>query len=178
MATFCPNCGTELRKDYKFCTNCGTKIITEDAFCTNCGTKLRKDYKFCTNCGTEIHKTNIKQDQDPLKPLRKLIEKEMAAREEAKKKSKTDNKTNESEKIRSTPKKEKTRIRKEVSNEKTEKPKMTNGGYCNLSCRHCYEEFFDGGGGIVGDFDGEGYVEYYCRLGHSAAFGSFCKYYE
>ena len=31
---------------------------------------------------------------------------------------------------------------------------------------------------IVGDFDSEGYVEYYCGLGHSLSYGSFCKDYE
>ena len=52
------------------------------------------------------------------------------------------------------------------------------GGYCSLSCRHCYEEFFDSGGGIVGDFDVGGYSEYYCNIGYSVSFGSFCKDYE
>lgn len=75
-------------------------------------------------------------------------------------------------------KKEKPTIKKAVSNEKIEKPKMAHGGYCSLSCRHCYEEFFDSGGGIVGDFDSGGYYEYYCRLGHPVAIGSFCEYYE
>lgn len=52
------------------------------------------------------------------------------------------------------------------------------GGYCDLGCRHCYEEFLDSYGGIVGDFDDGGYVEYYCALGHQMAFGRFCEYYE
>ena len=56
--------------------------------------------------------------------------------------------------------------------------KRTRGGYCGLGCIHCYEEFLDSGGGIVGDFDSEGCVEYYCRLGHSASHGSFCEDYE
>jgi hypothetical protein len=47
-----------------------------------------------------------------------------------------------------------------------------------LNCRHCYEEFIDSGGGIVGDFDSEGYVEYYCRLGHPISFGRFCEDYD
>ncbi|WP_298501214.1 zinc ribbon domain-containing protein [uncultured Methanobrevibacter sp.] len=68
---------------------------------------------------------------------------------------------------------EKARITKEMENNE-----MKSGGYCSLNCRHCYEEFLDRGGGIVGDFDSEGYVEYYCRLGHSISFGSFCKYYK
>lgn len=52
------------------------------------------------------------------------------------------------------------------------------GGYCSLNCRYCYEEFFDSHGVIVGNFDNYGYSEYYCQLGHSVNFGSFCKYYE
>nr|WP_295001674.1 zinc ribbon domain-containing protein [uncultured Methanobrevibacter sp.] len=69
----------------------------------------------------------------------------------------------------------------------TKKPKNTHktvqsepdyGGYCSFNCRHCYEEFLDSYGGIVGDFDAGGYVEYYCRLGHQVSFGSFCEYYD
>ena len=52
------------------------------------------------------------------------------------------------------------------------------GGYCNYSCRYCYEEYFDSHGGVVGDIDDEGYVEYNCRLGHSVSYGGFCKDYE
>ena len=52
------------------------------------------------------------------------------------------------------------------------------GGYCGWGCQHCYEEFLDSAGGIVGDFDEGGYVEYYCRLGHPLAFGRYCEYYE
>ena len=75
---------------------------------------------------------------------------------------------------------EKARItkEKEMISREIEKNKKIRGGYCGLGCRHCYEEFLDSGGGIVGDFDSEGYVEYYCNLGHSIAFGSFCKDYE
>ena len=67
---------------------------------------------------------------------------------------------------------------KEMNHVKIEENKMKHGGYCSLNCRHCYEEFFDGGGGIVGDFDSEGYTEYYCRLGHSIVHGRFCEDYE
>lgn len=67
---------------------------------------------------------------------------------------------------------------KEKSNKEIEKNKVNHGGYCGLSCRHCYEEFLDSGGGIVGDFDSDGYVEYYCHLGHSVVYGRFCEDYE
>lgn len=62
------------------------------------------------------------------------------------------------------------RQHKRVANQK--------GGYCGLSCRHCYEEFFDSGGGIVGDFDSGGYTEYYCHLGHPICNGRYCEDYE
>lgn len=71
---------------------------------------------------------------------------------------------------------EKARIAREkemVENERTR------GGYCGLGCRHCYEEFLDSGGAIVGDFDSGGCVEYYCNLlGHYVDYGRFCEYYE
>ena len=70
------------------------------------------------------------------------------------------------------------RITKEKEMNSKIENKTVGGNYCDLKCRHCYEEFFDGGGGIVGDFDGEGYVEYSCLLGHPLSFGSFCKDYE
>lgn len=50
--------------------------------------------------------------------------------------------------------------------------------YCSINCIHYYEEFLDSGGGIVGDFDSEGYVEYYCNLGHTIVDGRFCEDYE
>lgn len=52
------------------------------------------------------------------------------------------------------------------------------GGYCGPSCVYYYEEFLDSRGGIVGYFDSEGYVEYYCSLGHFVSHGSFCKDYK
>ena len=52
------------------------------------------------------------------------------------------------------------------------------GGYCGFGCRHYYEEYFDSHGGIIGDIDAEGYVEYNCNLGHTVSVGKFCKDYE
>lgn len=51
------------------------------------------------------------------------------------------------------------------------------GGYCDLNCIHCREEFLDSEGDITGDYSG-GEVEYYCNLEHSLSYGSFCKDYE
>ena len=67
---------------------------------------------------------------------------------------------------------------KELSSKKIEENKMNRGGYCGWSCKHYYEEFLDGGWGIVGDFDSEGAVDYYCNLGHSLVDGRFCEDYE
>ncbi len=77
-------------------------------------------------------------------------------------------------------KQEPPRIVKETrsSDAKIEESESITGGYCSLNCRHCYEEFLDSGGGIVGDYDIEGYVEYYCHLGHQISYGSYCEDYE
>ena len=202
---FCTNCGSKIRKEDKFCTNCGTKLREEDKFCTNCGTEndksdikpdkhlfnsehgsLEKIYRIAKEkekkkklkiideifeseeIRLEIIKNNINQInvisiKDTLKT--KLIDKnEKMSEGEIKYFIKTELKKAKKE-------------QKEVS-KKIEKNEPVHGGYCNLNCRHCYEEFMDSGGGIVGDFDSEGYVEYYCGLGHSLSYGSFCKDYE
>lgn len=52
------------------------------------------------------------------------------------------------------------------------------GGYCSYNCIHCCEEFYDSSGGISGSIDDDGYIDYYCNLGHSIAYGGFCKDYE
>lgn len=69
-------------------------------------------------------------------------------------------------------------LNRRKSEPSTFKTNSKRGGYCGLSCKHCYEEFFDSGGGIVGDFDSGGYTEYYCHLGHTISHGSFCEDYE
>lgn len=143
---------------------------------------------------SEIRKNNIDQKyilsiKDSLK--NNLINKqENMSDEEIKHFIKTElDKAIRQEKARIVKEKEEARIAKEkeaarIAEEKERKRKelewikINGGGYCSLSCRHCYEEFFDGGGGIVGDFDSEGYTEYYCRLGHPISHGSFCKDYE
>lgn len=123
-------------------------------YCTNCGTKVGKDDNFCRNCGIKIDKSDIKQDNN-LGSLLSRVEKA----------SKKQRKTHPS-------KKNEKRIEKMAENE------MTSGDQCDFNCRHCYEEFFDNGGGIAGDFDSEGYTEYYCRLGHPISFGRICEDYE
>jgi len=70
------------------------------------------------------------------------------------------------------------RQREEQRKREMEYIRQYGGGYCGYDCRHYYEEFFDDHGAIVGDFDSTGYVEYYCRLGHSVSAGAFCKDFE
>ena len=53
-----------------------------------------------------------------------------------------------------------------------------NGGYCSFNCIHYCEEFLGSEGEIVGDFTSDGVVDYYCNLGHSLTYGSFCHDYR
>lgn len=75
---------------------------------------------------------------------------------------------------------EKARIAREkaMTTNEIKRNGINNGGYCDLSCRHFYEEFLDSGGGITGDYTDDGMVEYYCSLGHSIVYGNFCEDYE
>ena len=114
---------------------------------------------FCTNCGTKLGK-----DDNFCCNCGTKIDKPYIAQNLLKR---MDDITEKSDA------KEKEMMRREM-----EKNKMTNGGYCSFNCKHFYEEFLDSGGMIVGDFDSEGVVEYYCNLGHSVAIGNFCKDYE
>ena len=86
----------------------------------------------------------------------------------------------EKEKARIEKEKEEARLarEKEIRRKEVEWIKIHGGGYCSLDCSHCYEEFLDSHGAIVGDFDSEGFVEYYCGLGHTVSFGSYCEDYE
>lgn len=83
----------------------------------------------------------------------------------------------EREKARIEKEKEEARLAREeeIRRKEAEWIKIHGGGYCGLDCPHCYEEFLDSHGAIVGDFDSEGFVEYYCGLGHTVSFGSYCK---
>ncbi|WP_405274128.1 zinc-ribbon domain-containing protein [Methanobrevibacter sp.] len=73
---------------------------------------------------------------------------------------------------------EEAKIRKEQEMIRKEMIENGEAGYCGFGCRYFYEEFLDDHGGIVGDFDSGGIVDYYCGLGHSAYPGKFCEYYN
>lgn len=64
---------------------------------------------------------------------------------------------------------------KEQKKREMEYIRQYGGGYCGFGCRHYFEEYFDSHGGIIGDIDNEGYVEYNCNLGHEIYNGKFCK---
>lgn len=72
---------------------------------------------------------------------------------------------------------EKTISVKENASKKIERNDI-DGGYCSYSCIHCYEQYIDSGGGIDFDFAAGEIVDYYCTLGHSLVFGSFCEDYQ
>ena len=193
---FCTNCGTKIKEDGNFCIECGTKLEKEDNFCTNCGAKIDKsDMKQSKHLLKSVY-DSIEQDR-----ARRAKEKE-----EKKKKLKTIDEIFESEEIKSEiiknnisqkyvfsikynlnnkliNKKEEMneeeikyfiKIELEKANKEQKKAKIKK----EKEIHSKYEEFMDSGGGIVGDFDSEGYVEYYCRLGHSLSFGRFCEDYE
>ncbi len=142
-------------------------------FCTNCGNKLRKDDNYCTNCGTKVDKSDIKENNKLFKSVKDKMEKEkIRMAEEIEEERKRAEAKEKEERIKAKAKE------REMKNRKIERNERVRGGYCSLNCRHCYEEFFDSGGGIVGDFDSGGYSEYYCRLGHRISYGSFCEDYE
>ena len=151
-----------LFRSANFCTNCGTKIIKDDSFCVNCGTKLKKGDNFCINCGAKIDKSNTKPTKPLIKSVHDSLEKEKNRMAEEKSSKEPKNPI----------------IKKEMPIKKIEKKEIVHGNYCSLNCRYCYEEYFDSGGEITGDFDDEGYTEYYCHLGHPISLGSFCKDYE
>ena len=71
---------------------------------------------------------------------------------------------------------ERERYERKRRERKQRERKSSKGGWCDLYCRHCYEEIIDSDGSITGDYTDMGYVEYYCSLGYST--GGFCKHYE
>ena len=196
---FCINCGTKLEKEDNFCINCGAKIDKSDI-------KQKKTLFKSVNDNIEKERERIakekKEKKKKLKTIDKIFESEEIRSEIRKNnispqyvisikenlKDKLINKKEErsEEELKYIIKKELKKANKEqnvrITKEKEMNSKIENktvgGNYCDLKCRHCYEEFMDSGGGIVGDFDSEGYTEYYCHLGHSLSFGKFCEDYE
>ena len=67
MSSFCPDCGTQLKPEWKVCTNCGKPIAQAAPTarqCIQCGTIKEGDGAFCPNCGgqmVEFVKKNVDQ---------------------------------------------------------------------------------------------------------------------
>ena len=203
---YCTKCGTKLRKEDNYCTNCGTKIDISDIKQNNHlfksspdnleKEKAKKELKKVVGGRLSYNKTFgnelLKNGLDVFytgKAIRKQVENEInnGQIKSGEVKSRVNQliieykikKEKEDEKARiDKEKEEKSRLTEEIRSKKIEEKEIINRNYCSLSCKHCYEEFLDSGGGIVGDFDSEGYTEYYCHLGHRISFGSFCKDFE
>lgn len=194
MGNFCTNCGAKLEKDYKYCINCGTKIDQSDIKQESTTFKSIKNEKqkaknelkkvvggtifFKETFSDELQKNGLSFYAGAI--IKEKLEKEIESGQlkSGEVESRMKQLIQEYKDIQKT--EEKVRIAKEneMRHEKTEAPEMTYGGYCSFHCIHYREEFLDSGGGIIGDFDNAGYVEYYCTLGHSISHGSFCKDYE
>lgn len=203
---YCTKCGTKVLNENIYCIICGTKLRKEDNYCTTCGTKIVKsDIKQKNNSFESVLDSAKKEEKKKIKKINEIFESDEIKSEIQKNninplhvvsiKDRLKNKLiNKKEKMsdeeikhfiktelgKVSKKQDPVRIVKkpEIKNQKIEENKRSHGGYCSLSCRHCYEEFLDSGGGIVGDFDSGGYVEYYCALGHPRNIGMFCEDYE
>ena len=201
MVNFCTNCGAKIRNGDKFCTNCGTKIYKsvkqKNSLFKSVTDSIEKNTAKLNEELDRIDQEN-EEKKKKLKTLDEIFESDEIKSEIRKNKAgpsdvshikdilknkivnKKENLSNAE--IKSFIKKELKNIRiakeKELERRRIEETTMHHGGYCSMNCRHYYEEFFDSGGGIVGDFDCEGYTEYYCNLGHQLCDGHFCEDYE
>ncbi len=48
----CPNCGTDLKKNWKICPKCGKKVGFTT--CGKCGETLSRDWEYCPKCGKKL----------------------------------------------------------------------------------------------------------------------------
>ena len=104
----------------------------------------------------------MERERKQLEELRKVLEEDRKKKELERKRREEEYRRQEAERKR----------------QEEEYIRQFGGGYCSPNCRHYYEEYFDVHGGIVGDIDDEGYVDYYCHLGHPLSPGSYCQDYE
>ena len=199
MDNFCINCGAKIGKDYNYCINCGAKIDKSDIKDNHNTFKSIPD-----NYEKEKARNKLKQIvggkiffkktfSDELRRnglsfytgenIKETLEKEISSGQlKSEEVESRMNQLIQEYKIKkdNMQAEENARIAKEneMRLKTIENNNMTHGGYCSFNCIHYREEFLDSYGGIVGDFDSEGYVEYYCNLGHNISNGSFCKDYE
>lgn len=199
MGNFCTNCGAKLENDYNFCINCGAKV--EKSYTKQIIHSFKSDphfhekekarnelkrvvggvFLFNVSFSEELRRNGLGFDTG--QSIKQQIEKEIESGQiksedvEARKDQLMWQYKIENEK-RIAEKNARIAKEKEIRSKKIVNSKPARGGYCSFNCIHYREEFFDGYGGIVGDMDMEGYVEYYCNLGHQIANGSYCKDYE
>ncbi|MBE6490494.1 MAG: zinc-ribbon domain-containing protein [Methanobrevibacter sp.] len=199
MGNFCIYCGAKLENDYKFCINCGAKV---DVFGQNqdnssfksspgeyekdkardelkrlAGGKILLDAFFIEDLNSNgldyAVGLSIRQQIEKEIDLGQVKSGDVEARIDQ---LMREHRTEKEKKIAE----ENAQIakQKEKRSKKIETPRPAHGGYCSFNCAHYREEYLDSGGGIVGDMDFDGYVEYYCSLGHQIADGKYCTDYE
>lgn len=198
MGNFCINCGAKLEKDYNYCGNCGTKIDKEDMKQDTSLKSVQDKYEkerarnqlkkvmgggilFKASFTEEILRMGI--GFNTAENIKKQVYEEIDSGKI--KSGEVEDRINQlmqENKIRIDQKRaeEEARIakEKEMRRKQIENTPPTRGGYCSFTCIHFYEEFFDSYGGIVGDMEIDGYVEYYCNLGHHICEGCYCEDYE
>lgn len=199
MGNFCIYCGAKLEKDYNFCINCGAKVDDSDQKQNDPSSKsvsgeYEKDEardelnkivggKVLLNAFFIVDLNSNGLGYDVGMSIRQKLEEEIDSGQ-----IKSENVKARADQLMQEYKREKekriaeenARIAKQKENrsKKIETPRPAHGGYCSFNCAHYREEYLDSGGGIVGDMDFDGYVEYYCSLGHQIADGKYCKDYE
>lgn len=199
MGNFCTNCGAKLENDYNYCINCGVKIekshtkqifnSVKSELYNNEKEKARNELKrvvggkilFKVSFSEELHRNGLGYDAGDL--IRQQIEQEIDSGQI----KSEDVESRKNQLIHEYKIKNDKRIAEENARKAKEKEMRTKrtvntqpaqGGYCSFNCIHYREEYLDSGGGIIGDFDMGGYVEYYCNLGHQISNGRYCKDYE
>ncbi|WP_407410242.1 zinc-ribbon domain-containing protein [Methanobrevibacter sp.] len=199
MGNFCIYCGAKLEKDYKFCINCGAKVDDSDQKQNNTSFKsspgeYEKDKareelkrvaggKILLNAFFIVNLDSKGLDYAVGLSIRQQIENEISSGQvkSGDVEARIDQLMQEykTEKEKGTAEENARKAKeKEKRSKKIETPRPAHGGYCSFNCAHYREEYLDSGGGIVGDMDFDGYVEYYCSLGHQIADGKYCKDYE
>lgn len=199
MGNFCIYCGAKLEKDYNFCINCGAKVDDSDQKQNDSSSKsvsgeYEKDKardelnkivggKVLLNAFFIVDLNSNGLGYDVGMSIRQKLEEEIDSGQ-----IKSENVKDRADQLMQEYKREKekriaeenARIAKQKENRsrKIETPRPAHGGYCSFNCAHYREEYLDSGGGIVGDMDFDGYVEYYCSLGHQIADGKYCTDYE
>ena len=145
------------------------KLIVEILDCEEITSQIRKN---------KNNPTYVSSMKAKLKEML-ISKKEIAGEYEIRQFIKNELKKEKEKEIKARQEEKKARILEEITKNTTPIEKNeTEGGYCNYSCKYYIEQYIDMNGGMDFDFSGDEIIDYYCSLGHSLAYGSFCKYYE